>query len=180
MSHLTDDTLNEYLDDALDGVARQAVAAHLASCPTCHQTVAEMQNLFATLAQLPELPLSADLTGRVLAELPRNSPSARWPWAVTTVLATAVQVVVVLVMAGVLWPMLYAGLVRLSAAVSAAQPTWLNVWGVWEWWGAWGTAVYQQTQTLSLALNLPTAQWGILLAGALLLWLIGNRLLLKP
>ena len=73
MNHLSEIQLNEYLDQMLDEQSRQNVETHLAKCEACRAALDELQNLFATLDKLPDIPLTRDLTPGVLARLPQKS-----------------------------------------------------------------------------------------------------------
>ena len=73
MNHLDDFTLNEYLDHALDESARAEAEMHLRTCPACRTQLEELQMLFAELEDLPEAHLEHDLAPAVLAHLPRRN-----------------------------------------------------------------------------------------------------------
>ncbi|RME90040.1 MAG: hypothetical protein D6770_03280 [Anaerolineae bacterium] len=70
MKHISDFTLNEYLDEALPPAARREVETHLSACPTCQERLDDLRFVFATLERLPELPLQHDLAPAILAHLP--------------------------------------------------------------------------------------------------------------
>ena len=72
MTHLTENQLNEYLDQMLDDSVRQYAENHLAICDQCRSRLEELAMLFSTLADLPDLPLTRDLTPNVLAHLPKE------------------------------------------------------------------------------------------------------------
>jgi len=55
------DKLSDYLDDELSAAERQAVEAHLATCPTCARVLAELGRLAARTRGLPDVPPRADL-----------------------------------------------------------------------------------------------------------------------
>ena len=57
--HLTDDQLNEYLDEAT--TERVQIEAHLFSCDECAARFSTLQNVFTELDSLPELELTRDL-----------------------------------------------------------------------------------------------------------------------
>jgi len=57
--HLTDEQLNEYLDNEI--VDRADIESHLASCGECAARLTALQTLFAELDSLPELELTRDL-----------------------------------------------------------------------------------------------------------------------
>ena len=71
MKHLTDEQLNEYLDGQLSPAGMTEATRHLATCDACQAHLAALQTLFTTLSALPDLPLASDLSGAVLANLPR-------------------------------------------------------------------------------------------------------------
>ncbi|MBT3316261.1 MAG: hypothetical protein HN390_16800 [Anaerolineae bacterium] len=72
MNHLNENQLNEYLDQMLDDASRQQAETHLASCKQCRAELADLEMLFSSLAELPEIPLKHDLKAGVLARLPRE------------------------------------------------------------------------------------------------------------
>ncbi|MCP4142273.1 MAG: hypothetical protein GY755_18715 [Chloroflexi bacterium] len=69
MKHLTESQLNEYLDQMLDYETQQRVETHLASCESCRLEITELQALFISLNELPEIPIAHDLTLGVLAQI---------------------------------------------------------------------------------------------------------------
>jgi hypothetical protein len=71
MNHLSETQLNEYLDQMLDNTSRQQVQAHLDICEQCHAEFSELANIFTTLHELPDVPLTRSLTPGVLARLPQ-------------------------------------------------------------------------------------------------------------
>ena len=73
IQHLDDTQLNEYLDRRLPVDAPLAVDAHLEACAECRKRLQEIQLVFASLASLPEVRISRDLTSSVLRRLPRKS-----------------------------------------------------------------------------------------------------------
>lgn len=103
MVHIDDSILNEYLDRQLDAAEQERVAGHLAECEDCQERLAEMENLFAGLAVLPEVALAVDLSERVVARLSaefKPRPIPRW-----TIPVFALQLVAALVLFIWLWPM---------------------------------------------------------------------------
>jgi anti-sigma factor RsiW len=77
MKHLTEDQLQEYLDQTLPFGVRRRAEAHLASCDTCAGRLEELKVVFAGLATLPERRLSRDLSAAVLPRLRQPGPR-RW------------------------------------------------------------------------------------------------------
>ncbi|MBN1311251.1 MAG: zf-HC2 domain-containing protein [Anaerolineae bacterium] len=78
MSHLTEETLNKYLDEVLDPSAHLSVEAHLASCPACQNRFNDLQSVFHTLSLLDEKTLVRDLAPGVLARLPAPPLPLGW------------------------------------------------------------------------------------------------------
>ena len=86
LTHLDDVVLNEYLDGALPTEQINGVEAHLAICPACTVRLAEMQQVFAALTNLPDKPAPRDLVPAVLDRLDAVHQSAlsypfSTPWA---------------------------------------------------------------------------------------------------
>jgi hypothetical protein len=74
MNHLAEETLNEYLDDALPSEARAEVEAHLRDCADCATHLTRLTQVFNALASLPDLEPGSDLASSVLQRLmPRPS-----------------------------------------------------------------------------------------------------------
>ena len=78
MNHLTENQLNEYLDNLLDEQTRQSVEIHLSQCADCRNRVEALKQIFADLDNLPEIPLPRDLTPDILAKLPQEEPVRVW------------------------------------------------------------------------------------------------------
>ena len=138
--HLSDATLNEYLDAALSPAAAAAAETHLGACAGCAARLAGLRALFESLEALPETSLHRDLVPGVLSTLPRPpKPAARrrvWlPWALG---AQALGAALAFWLA---WPFLagWAGRLRLAdgtslfgAALAAVEP-WLAVLDTERW-----------------------------------------------
>ncbi|MCI0397635.1 MAG: zf-HC2 domain-containing protein [Chloroflexi bacterium] len=178
MVHISDDTLNEYLDGVLDEVAYRAAQEHLAGCPDCRQRLEALGQLFTALAGLPEAALAADLSGRVVAQL---AAAARpWPVPAWLRLALAVQSASALVMLAVLWPTAWARLAEAGRAlpeVLALLPAWSPA-ALLESAGAEIARLDAWLQTIRPETTLPATQLLLLAGLALLAWLAGNGLLL--
>ncbi len=178
MTHLSDDLLNEYLDEMLSPAPRRAVAGHLAACPECAARLDGLRALFADLAALPEQPLGRDLSGEVVDRLtgsPRLPRAVHW-----TLLVQALVLVGGLVAA---WP-LVAGL--LPAVPSAQLPSTAELLArLAAQWTAWAQTVTQWTTVsppswqFPLSLDVSGLLAGLILAGVTLLWLVGNGVLLR-
>ncbi len=173
MTHLNESLLNEYLDGALDAAAGAAITDHLAACGECRAALADLQAVFFALSEVAEVELAVDLSARVTAALvPEPSP-----WLRPFLLA---QIAAGVGMVTWLWPTVQGWLALAATAVrgalTAIQPI---QFGLWERILGWETAVLQQIQHARPAFNLAAGQWAWLIGLALIVWLAGNRLLLR-
>lgn len=176
MTHLTEEILNEYLDNALAPPARAAADAHLANCDDCMAELESLRSLFAKIESLPEATLERDLSTAVLARLGGNRVSVpravRW-----ALVAQALAVVIVL---GLAWPLFDLAALKLPV-VSLNLPSTAQLIGLWSAW----MRNLSQTSLLpsipswpSLHLDPPALLLTLTLVSACLLWLVGNGLLL--
>lgn len=177
--HLDEQTLNLFLDGALDAAERQRAELHLAVCADCRVALADWHALFAALDALAPAVAPARapaFTDGVLRRLGRRR--RLWPW-------TAAQGALALGLLLWLRP-------QLSGWARGAQG-WLAdglqvMWGwlaaltagvaAWAGWLADGLTAAAGELNLSLAFSASLFQWAVLLGAALLLWLLGHRLLL--
>lgn len=168
MSHLTDDTLNEYLDNALALSARADVDSHLAVCAACTAALESLRALFVEIESLPEAALQRDLAPAVVARLPVRvamSRPVRW--------ALAAQALTALALLAALLPFVDFSLLKL--------PTLSPDWFILPALPTLSDLLAQFTVTLpslSLPINPPALLLVLLLASAGLLWVVGNGLLL--
>jgi anti-sigma factor RsiW len=65
-NHLSDETLQCWVDSLLEGEARAQAETHLASCEACQALVREYAELFGGLASLPVPPMPARFTAQVM------------------------------------------------------------------------------------------------------------------
>jgi hypothetical protein len=96
MNHLSEDLLNEFLDDELTEESRTAVEAHVAECAECRARVDELRNLFVELKQLSDELPSHNLFTLTLTPLPRRGLSlwARLVLAVQAGLALGILIAI--------------------------------------------------------------------------------------
>ena len=69
MNHLSENLLNEFLDDELTAKARAEVETHLTGCSECQASLEELRGLFAELKQLPDETPSSNLSALALTRL---------------------------------------------------------------------------------------------------------------
>jgi hypothetical protein len=78
MEHLTEEQLNEYLDNSLEAPELARMGAHLTDCPDCRGRLASLEAIFQALAALPEETPGHELTSSVLKALPNGSAGLGW------------------------------------------------------------------------------------------------------
>jgi hypothetical protein len=189
MNHLTNDTLNAYLDDALTPTARAEAEAHLAICASCAAQLHMLHAVFASLAALPEVSLSRDLSASVVASIkPARTPLTRPVINPVMRVALAFQLVLALVALAVALPFV----VQLTASLPALTSFNLANTGL-----QWLISTYQTfttsfrpetliptTNFTSLFTQIPTLELStaiivLSLTAVTLLWFVGNGLLLR-
>jgi hypothetical protein len=171
MTHIDEFTLQEYADNALDEQQRRDAAAHLATCPSCRQQLADMQHLLTAFATMQDEPLTTDLSARVLTALQPDLFWRRW----SNLILTA-QVLLFVVMAAVLWPLIS------TTWQSASQIIEMTTWELpqlFAWADLLSQAVtlFDQVKQWQPSLNLTDNQWIGLLLVTLILWVAGNKLI---
>jgi anti-sigma factor RsiW len=175
MQELEDERLNEYLDGELDEAARAEVEAWLAQSAAARTRLAELKGLFAALTAVTNIPLTTDLTPSVLAAMRRSevAPASWWLRFLPLAQLAAAAVLVIL-----FWTTLQTwwqhGRSLLLQLLPAVQ---LPELALGERMVEWVTAVWQNMQITPPQFDLATGQWAILAGLALVVWLLGNRLL---
>ncbi len=166
--HLTDDQLNEYLDEAI--TERAFIESHLDSCHECTARLSTLQNLFTELDSLPELELTKSLAAPFTL---RPSLPAQLPKFLT--LTAVLQAAVALTAIGIAIPFI-ANLmpsINLSAFVGVSIQLQTQ-------WTSWLDTL--STFQLPPMPELPIVEMSSLLltlAGVSVLWILGNGLLLR-
>jgi len=198
MNHLTDETLNEYIDEALPPSARAAAAAHLAGCAACAARLAALEGVVARFeaVQVPALgrDLSSDVL-RAIAQVPAPAPRPAARPAINWVFAA--QALAALLLLALAWPVVsslasawinsgpgfvldlrealaeaQAWFAFVADPVRAVEQGWSPLRG---WWLSLGTVVDFGWPAAALG----PLEAGLLLAAALGLWLVCNGLLLR-
>jgi hypothetical protein len=181
--HLSEETLNMYLDGELNAAERESVEAHLAACATCRTEAEALGDLFAALAKVTDVP-APNLVPGVLAHIrPRHRLSALG-WLVPAFQGAAAAALLA-------W-----GWVRLIGHLGAIVGTlpidglgvsWDKVTGwvmsQWAFLSTWPSALLSTFQGWNAQLpatpGLTLPQVALLASAAAALWLIGNALLLR-
>ncbi|MBI5962494.1 MAG: hypothetical protein HY863_03375 [Chloroflexi bacterium] len=167
--HLTDEQLNEYLDEATN--ERAQIEAHLSSCDECAARLSTLQNVFAELDSLPEVALTRNLAAPFT---PRPSLPAQLPkfLTLTVTLQAAVALTAIIIAApfiAQLIPVLE--LSSLSSVFIQLQTQ----------WASWLDTLSQfQMPTLpTIPFELSSIYLMSAVVGVFMLWLVGNGLLLR-
>jgi hypothetical protein len=189
MNHLTDDTLNAFLDHALTPTARAEAESHLGTCASCAAQLNTLRAVFASLEALPEVPLSRDISASVIASIkPARTPSTRPVINPVMRVALAFQLLLALIALAVALPFV----IQLTAALPALSSFNLANTGL-----QWLTSTYQTfatsfrpetliptTDITSLFTQIPTLELStaiivLSLTAVTILWFVGNGLLLR-
>ncbi|MCC6187503.1 MAG: zf-HC2 domain-containing protein [Anaerolineales bacterium] len=202
-THLTDETLNEYLDGVLAAKQQAELTAHLARCPACAARLEALRALFARLEALPAASLNRDLAPAVLQALsptqPGAPPGVHPPRRLLPRLVLGVQLVGAMLLSILTWPFIEPqlnrwgnlplpapGLGDLAARAQAAWAAWLDPLHTLEMALttalAWPREIVLpfDSRWLDLAGLAPSPRDAALaLAGAAALWLAGHALLLR-
>jgi hypothetical protein len=174
MKHLSEEQLNEYLDH--ESKEREQIELHLSTCNECTTRLAALQTLFTELDSLPELILSRDLDGAVMRRVGGSSTPPKW-LTLTIALQAALAVIATLVatpfiieftaerMPVLQRPSLTEILLQLQTLLGSWQEKFSMI-------------------HIPLLPEIPTFQISSLvilstLAGASMVWLVGNGLLLR-
>jgi hypothetical protein len=76
MNHLSEEQLNEYLDN--ESAEQVQIESHLSSCSECAARLASLQALFSELDSLSEQTLSRDLASSVVQRVSRSGVLPKW------------------------------------------------------------------------------------------------------
>lgn len=174
MKHLSEEQLNEYLDH--ESRERDQIELHLSTCDKCTTRLAALQTLFTELDSLPELILVHDLAAPVMRRVSGYSVLPKW-LTLTMALQAALAVITSLIAAPF---MIEFTTERMPVfQMSSFTETLFQLQTQWE---AWQEAI-STFQIPSLpeipTLQIPTLVILFTLAGASMLWLVGNGLLLR-
>jgi anti-sigma factor RsiW len=172
--HLTDEQLNEYLDDEIED--RAHVEKHVASCKDCATRLTALQALFDELESLPDLALSTDLAVAITRRLSREDSLPR-SLRLILILQAVAAVVAILVAAPFLvqWISPYLSLVQV--------PSLADIFLDFQWgWRMW-LDTFSLLQPPALpdfpAIELSSLFMIVIVISVSLLWLVGNRFLLR-
>ena len=167
--HLTDDQLNEYLDEATTECAQ--IEAHLFSCDECAARLSTLQNVFAELDSLPELALTKSLAAPFTL---RPSLPAQLPKFLTLTVTLQAAVALTAIILAVpfiaqLIPVLeISSLSNVFIQLQTQWTTWLDM-----------LSQFQFPTLPTFTFEISGIYLMSALAGVFTLWLVGNGLLLR-
>lgn len=174
--HLTDDLLNEYLDNALTRTQRSEIEAHLHVCGECSTRVNELRALFNEIESLPEAKLERDLSKAVVAAANRRVTFAPLLWLIFA--AQAVAAVVASAVAGWLILPLIQQTVDVNAIITISVEALMMEWTQWANESQIALEQTLQTFTQPLPLEVSMLMIALLVTAVSLLWITGNGLLI--
>lgn len=173
MTHLSDDTLNEYLDETLAPGLKAETDLHLAACKSCASRLLDLRVLFGELESLPELHLQVDLSAAIHARLVNGATLPRpVRWLALT------QSIVAIFAAVLAWPLIEAFLQLMLLAsptdiFARATLLWLEITSGFHW----PEFTFEMPV---LGLELTSSSLLIVMAGVFFLWVVVNGLLIIP
>ena len=168
--HLTDQALNEYLDN--ESANRAEIKTHLDSCDECAARLSTLQALFADLDSLPEVELSRDIAAR-FSPRPSLTPSLpRWLTLTATLQAAAALVALIVAI-----PFFS---IMIPQIETPSFTTWL--FEIQSLWTSWLDTLSTFDLPTFQPANIPTLEMSTLfitLAIVSIFWIFGNGLLLR-
>ena len=174
MTHLSEEQLNEYLDNESQDRAR--IELHLSSCNECTSRLTVLQTLFAELDSLPELALSHDLAAAVMQRVGRFGVLPKW-----LTLTIALQAAIAMITALIAAPFIIEFISEIIPVMQTPSITEV-FFQLQTQWMAWLELISTfQMPVIPTVSTPPLSSLVILftLAGASMLWLVGNGLLLR-
>ncbi|MCE9645808.1 MAG: hypothetical protein K8S20_07400 [Chloroflexi bacterium] len=167
--HLTDEQLNEYLDEAVN--ERAQIEVHLSACGECAARLSTLRKLFNEMESLPELALTRDLAAPFMRSsgLPAQLPA----WLPLTMALQAAAALIVFIAAAPF-------VIRLIPDIETPSLSTVLIQFQTQW-TAWLDRLSQFHMPSLPAFSLELS--GLYLMSALavvsMLWLVGNGLLLR-
>jgi len=174
MNHLTDELLNEYLDNELADSTQ--VETHLAECADCVGRLAAFQALFTELDSLPEVTLSKSLAAPFTrgSSLPAALPRSL---CLTVTLQAALAVIAIILAAPFVTEFVSPYLVIVQ--MPSFTEIFIQAQSQWTTWLDALSAFQTPTMPEIPVVELSGLIIAITLAGVSILWLVGNGLLLR-
>jgi anti-sigma factor RsiW len=182
--HFDEITFHEYLDGELKGASKAVFEGHLKDCGQCRDELAALEALFAEIARAPEQTMPTDIAAPVTHALRRPAqPRLRFGWLV------AVEAALAFLLSILGWPLLQReiGALDIAQLLGAAQFT-FGIPDAGEVAASWASLIellndlWVEVAVFSPTISVegyPTLLVAALFGSAALLWLVGNRALLR-
>ena len=167
--HLTDEQLNEYLDEVT--TERAVIESHLDSCDECAARLSTLQNLFTELDSLPELALTKSLAAPFTL---RPSLPAQLPKFLTLTVTLQAAVALTAIILAVPFIAQFIPVLELSSLnnvfiqLQTQWTTWLDM-----------LSQFQFPTLPTFTFEISSIYLMSALVGVFILWLVGNGLLLR-
>ena len=172
--HLTDEQLNEYLDNEIEN--REQVELHLSSCEDCAARLTELRALFKEIESLPQAVLTRSLAAQVTRRVSERASLPR-SLHLTVILQAAAAVIAIILAAPFVGGWISPSLSNIP--VPSIDDTFLQLQLQWMIW----LDMLSQFQVPSLpeipVIELSRLSVMLIVIGVSLLWLVGNRWLLR-
>jgi anti-sigma factor RsiW len=174
MNHLSDDLLNEYLDNALSD--RTPVDDHLAHCTECATRLTALQALFTRIESLPEVRLSRDLAAPVMRRVTGPFVFPRW-----LTLTAALQAVLALIAVRVAAPFVieFASSSMPALQTPSLTGTFIQLQSQWVRWLDVLSQIGMPAIPEIPVVEVSSLYFLLTVAGVSMFWLVGNGLLLR-
>ena len=175
--HLTDNQLNEYLDNEIENRAQAEL--HLSSCDDCAARLAALRALFNEIESLPEIALSRDLAAPITRRVSGRgaAPAVPRSLGLTVTLQAALTVIAIIFAAPLVMQFVSSYLSRIQTPSFVDMLLQLQTQ-----WRTWLDRLSQfQLPSMPEIPVIELSSWLVMLmvAGVSVLWLVGNRLLLR-
>jgi predicted anti-sigma-YlaC factor YlaD len=175
MIHLTDEQLNEYLDNEITESAQ--IEAHLSSCEECVARLTVLRNLFDEIESLPDLTLSHDIAASFARQ--SNLPILHLPrWLTLTATLQAAIAMIVLMIAAPFVIQFFTPYLS-SIQIPAFEDMLLQLQSQWTIWLNLVSQFQMPVIPEIPVIELSSLVILLILASVSALWLVGNGLLLR-
>jgi anti-sigma factor RsiW len=168
--HLTDDQLNEYVDN--ETAERKQIETHLSSCDECAARLTALKTLFAEIESLPELELTHSIAARFTPTPSLQSQLPTWLTLTATLQAAFALVTVIIAAPFITKLMPVVQMPSLTKIFLQLQAQWTSLFDLFTNYQLPSLPQLPPLEISSLVLTLT-------LAGVSMLWLVGNGLLLR-
>jgi hypothetical protein len=174
MKHLSEEQLNEYLDD--ESREREQIELHLATCNECAARLDSLRALFNELDSLPELALSRDLAAPVMRTLSLPGQLPKW-LTLTALLQTALALVAAFIAAPFIMEFASASVPVLQ--MPSLGDAYIQLQLQWNLWLDMLSTIQMPSMPEIPVMEMSSLMLMTTLVGVFMLWLVGNGLLLR-